>query len=147
MYLPATEPGRFVMRKRMSLASMALAGLALSLPGVAFGQGAVQANLYSFHSGRIGDCPGLDWHVNVESSGKVTGMVGWDNMTHMASLAGTMQPDGKFSLTAKEVGGPKTATVTGLNTGSYATITITGTGGPCDGKTVQVPRPNAGFQR
>jgi hypothetical protein len=135
------------MRGRMSIASMALAGLALSPPGVAFGQAAIQANLYSFHTGRMGDCPGLDWHVNVESDGKVTGMVGWDNMTHMAALAGTMQSNGQFSLTAKEVGGTKTATVSGTNSGNYATITITGTGGPCDGRTVQVPRSMTGFQR
>jgi hypothetical protein len=135
------------MRGRLSIARMALAGLALSLPGVAFGQGAIQPNFYAFHTGPIGNCPGLDWLVNVESSGKVAGMVGWDNMTHMASLAGTMQSDGRFSLTAKEVGGPKTATVSGTNAGNYATIAITGTGSPCDGKTVQVPRSTTGFQR
>jgi hypothetical protein len=135
------------MRGRVAIAGMALAGLALSLPGVAFGQGTVQPNLYSFHTGRIGNCPGLDWHVNVESSGNVTGMVGWDNMTHTATLAGVMQPDGKFSLTAKEANTGKTATVTGTNTGAWATITITGTGGPCDGQTVQVPRVSAGLGR
>jgi len=131
----------------MSSASVALAGLALSLPSVAFGQGTVQPNFYAFRTGPIGNCPGLDWHVNVESSGKVTGMVGWDNMAHMASLAGVMEPNGKFSVTAKEVNGSRTGTVTGTAAGNYATLTITGTGGPCDNQTVQVPRAMTGFTR
>ena len=133
------------MRGKISLASVALAGLALSLPGVASGQGAAKGNLYAFHSGQLGACPGLDWHVDVEPGGKVTGMVGWDNMTHVASLVGSVRPDGQFALHAKEVNGPKTATVTGTAAGDYITITITGTGGPCDGKTVQAPRAITGW--
>jgi hypothetical protein len=130
--------------KRMSVTKVALAGLALTLPGIASGE-IPYKGLYSFHTGKTGACPGLDWHVTVEPDGKVIGMVSWDEMTHMAKLEGTVQSDGKFSMNAKEVGGPKTATVVGSASGNYATLTISGTGGPCDGKTVQVPRATAGY--
>jgi hypothetical protein len=66
-------------------------------------------------------------------------------MTHMAKVEGSIQPDGKFSLNAKEVGGSRSATVVGSAAGSNATLTISGTGGPCDGQTVQVPRAVAGM--
>lgn len=132
------------MKRSTPFAYAALAGLALTLPSIALGD-VPYKGLYSFHTGKLGACPGLDWHVTVEPDGKVTGMVGWDEMTHMAKLVGTIQSDGTFSGNAKEVGGPKAATINGTASGNYVTLTINGTGGPCDGKTVQAPRTSAGF--
>jgi hypothetical protein len=132
------------MRTIISLYHIMLAGLALALPGSVSAQAPMKAGLYSFHTDKMGACPGLDWHITVEPSGKVAGMVGWDAMTHMAKLEGTVQPDGKFTMNAKEVNGARTAVVTGSAVGEYVTITITGTGGPCDGTTVQVPRATGG---
>jgi len=126
----------------MAFAGITLAGFATLVPGTSFGQGTVRGGVYNFHTGRIGDCPGLDWQVSVEQGGKTTGMVGWDQMAHAATLVGNLQPDGQFELHAKEVDGPRTAMVTGSAAGNFLTLTIKGTGGPCDGKTVQVPRAN-----
>jgi len=140
----ATVLGGAKMKRTTLITYVALGGLAVTLPGIAAGE-VPSKGLYSFHTGAMGSCPGLDWHVAVEPSGVVTGMVGWDQMTHVAKLEGNIQADGKFSLNAKEVNGPRTATVTGSATGNYATLTISGTGGPCDGKTVQVPRSMSGL--
>jgi hypothetical protein len=132
------------MKRMTSLTKVALAGLALTLPGIASAD-VPYKGLYAFHTGALGACPGLEWHLTVDPNGKVAGMVSWDEMTHMAKVEGTVQADGKFSLNAKEVGGSRTATVNGNATGAYATLTISGTGGPCDGKTVQVPRATGSY--
>ena len=105
------------MKQIMSLTKVALAGLALTLPSIASAE-VPYKGLYAFHTGKIGACPGLDWHVTVDPDGKATGMVSWDEMTHMAKLEGTIQADGKFSMNAKEVGGSKTATVAGSASGN-----------------------------
>ena len=120
---------------------LTLAVVALSLPISAFAQ-ANRGGLYAFKTARLGDCPGLDWHVNVERSGEITGVVAWEG--RMANVEGTMQQNGKFQLTAHEVASNRTATVIGSSAGDHLTLTMSGTGGPCDGKTVQVGRPTGG---
>ena len=118
-----------------------LAVVALSLPISAFAQ-ANRGGLYAFKTGRLGDCPGLDWHVNVERGGAITGVVAWEG--RMANVEGTMQQNGKFQLTAHEAASGRTAIVTGSSAGDHLTLTMNGTGGACDGKTVQVGRPTGG---
>jgi hypothetical protein len=118
-----------------------LAVVAVFLPASAFAQ-ANRGGLYAFKTARLGDCPGLDWHVNVERSGEITGVVAWEG--RMANVEGTMQQNGKFRLTAHEVASGRTATVIGSSAGDHLTLTMNGTGGPCDGKTVQVGRPTGG---
>jgi len=118
-----------------------LAVVALCLPVSAFAQ-ANRGGLYAFKTPRLGDCPGLDWHVNVERSGEITGIVAWEG--RMANVNGMMQKNGKFQLIAHEVASDRTATVIGAAAGDHLTLTLSGTGGPCDGKTVQVGRPTGG---
>jgi len=118
-----------------------LAVVAVFLLASAFAQ-ANRGGLYAFKTARLGDCPGLDWHVNVERSGEITGVVAWEG--RMANVEGTMQQNGKFQLTAHEVASGRTGTVIGSSAGDHLTLTMNGTGGPCDGKTVQVGRPTGG---
>ena len=118
-----------------------LAVVAMSLPVSAFAQ-APRSGLYAFKSPRLGDCPGLDWHVNVERNGEVTGIVAWEG--RMANVNGMIQKNGKFQLTAHEAASDRTAVVVGSSAGDHLTLTMSGTGGPCDGKTVQVGRPTGG---
>jgi len=122
-----------------------VAGITLVLPGIAVSEVPYNKGLYSFHTDELGACPGLDWHVTLGPDGKLTGMVSWDGMKRLAKLQGNIQPDGHLTMNAQEVGGSGTATVVGSATGNFLTLTINGTGGPCDGKTVQVGRNTPGY--
>jgi hypothetical protein len=104
--------------------------------GTSHAQGA--AGTWVFHSGPSGACPGLDWHVN--SDGKnLTGFIAWNEGKSIARVTGTAA-NGEAKLTATEIGGGKTANITGrIEGGSILNATISGTGGPCDGKTIKVP--------
>jgi hypothetical protein len=100
-----------------------------------------QPGLYAFRTGANGPCPRLDWHVTLEPNGNLVGFVAWDNMEHMAKLAGSLNKDGTFRMEAHEIGGTgKTATVEGTATGNYINISINGTGNPCDGRYLNFPR-------
>ena len=118
---------------------LALTGLVV---GTTFSAGSVHAQgvagTWVFHSGSSGACPGLDWHVN--SDGRALGgFIAWNEGKSIARVSGTLTGS-DFKMTAKEVGGERTASVTGrVEGGNTLTATITGTGGPCDGKTIKVP--------
>lgn len=117
---------------------LSLSIVAASTP--AFSQSA-NPTLYAFHTGRLGDCPGLDWHVAVEPDSRLNGFVAWDGGKHMARLDGNINKDRAFQIRAEEVGGQgRTAMVKGTATGDYINASITGSGTSCDNKPLTIPR-------
>ena len=104
--------------------------------------------LFVFHSGPGGGCPGLDWHVVVESGGALAGMIGWNNMASLARVTGSVnRQTGDFQMTAQEVGGQgRTATATGKvdpNTG-WMTAEVQGQDVKCQSLKIPwfTPPPN-----
>jgi hypothetical protein len=112
-----------------------VAALALAGPITAQANG---AGLYAFHMAQVGECSLLDWHINVESSGEIVGVVGFDG--RRARLQGTMQKNGILQLTGYEMASGRPVTVNGTVVRSTLTMTIVGSGGPCVGKTVKLGR-------
>jgi hypothetical protein len=96
------------------------------------------AGTWVFHWGPSGVCPGLDWHVNSDGR-NLSGLIAWDQGKSVARVSGTVA-NGEAKLIATEIGGGKTANIIGrIQGGSMLNATITGTSGPCDGKTIKVP--------
>jgi hypothetical protein len=85
----------------------------------------------------------LDWHVvvDVTSTGdNLSGVIGWDDMKHIASVSGTLNPNTRyFEMKATEVGGDKrTAKIDGqLRLDGWMTANIDGAGISC--KSVVIP--------
>ena len=102
--------------------------------------------LYAFHTSPvIGGCPGLDWHVTLSPDNKLAGFVAWDQGQHVAKLDGELNKDRTLEISAKEIGGAgRTATVKGTASGEYVNLTIIGSGSPCDGENLAVPRVAGG---
>ena len=108
--------------------------------GVASAQ---SSGLYVLHSKATATCPALDWHVvvDVTSTGdNLSGVIGWDDMKHIASVSGTLNPNTRyFEMKATEVGGDKrTAKIDGqLRLDGWMTANIDGAGISC--KSVVIP--------
>jgi hypothetical protein len=135
------------MRSKKSSAKLtAVALLAFMSPGAVWAQSG-QAGLYAFHSGPVkGGCPGLDWHVTLGPDDSLDGFVAWDAGQHMAKLKGSIQKDRTFQMDAQEVGGAgKKATIKGSAAGSFINIVVSGTGTPCDGNNLAIPRVVGGL--
>jgi hypothetical protein len=135
------------MKSRISgarIAIIALATVASVTP--AFAQSG-QAGLYAFHSGPVvGGCPGLDWHITLGPDNSLTGFVAWDQGKHMARLTGSINKDRSFTLDAQEVGGTgRKAIVKGSAGGNYINAVINGSGTPCDGDNLAIPRVAGGL--
>jgi hypothetical protein len=98
--------------------------------------------LYSYHTGpAVGGCPGLDWHITVEPNNKLMGFVAWDREQHIARLDGQLNADRTFQMAANEVGGAgRKATIKGTASGDYINVAIYGSGTPCDGTNLSIPR-------
>ena len=129
------------------IAVIALSAAASLSPVMAQGgKGAGKGALYAFHTDPVvGGCPGLDWHVTLSPENKLTGFVAWDQGQHVAKLDGELNKDRTLEISAQEVGGAgRTATVKGTAAGDYVNLTITGTGSPCDGVNLAVPRVAGG---
>lgn len=125
-------------------ALVALMTAALSIPAMAQQE---KGGLYAFHTRAVGTCPGLDWHITVEPNGGLIGIVAWDQMKHMAKLAGSIDKDRTFEMDAQEVGGAgRKATVKGTAAGDYITAAIDGSGTGCDKKMLQIPRVTGGLE-
>jgi hypothetical protein len=127
------------------IAVAALAAAVASSPAIAQkGKG----SLYAFHTfAVVGGCPGLDWHVTVSPEDKIGGFVAWDRGLHMARLEGEVKKDRTFEIDAKEVGGEgRTAVVRGKVAGDYVNLSVSGSGTPCDGDILPVPRAEGGMQ-
>jgi hypothetical protein len=103
--------------------------------------------LYAFHTGPvIGGCPGLDWHITLAADNSLEGFVAWDRGQHMARLQGTLNKDRSFEMAAQEVGGAaRKATVKGTASGNYINAVISGSGTPCDGDNLAIPRVSGGL--
>jgi hypothetical protein len=133
-------------------ASFACRGITLLTIGAAglFGPAAAQqqgARLYAFHTGKMGACPGLDWHITVEPDNKLVGFVAWGQRgERMARLDGQINSDRSFKMNANEVGGAgRTATVSGTAQGDYVRAMVEGSGSGCDGQMLQIPRVVGGL--
>lgn len=125
--------------------AVALASALACTPAVAQKKVPASGSLYAFHTGRVDQCPGLDWHIVVQKNGTMEGFVGWDNMKHVATLNGMVQKDGTFRMNGKEVGGAgRTAVISGTAAGEYIYAMIEGSGSACDGKLLYVPRAVGG---
>jgi hypothetical protein len=136
------------MRHRILIAGIAMAALsAAALSGPALAEKG-KGSLYAFHtSAVIGGCPGLDWHVTVSPEDKIGGFVAWDRGLHIARLEGEINKDRTFEIDAKEVGGAgRTAVVKGKIAGEYVNLSVSGSGTPCDGDILPVPRAEGGMQ-
>ena len=92
-----------------------------------------------FHSGPSGECPSLDWDVSSDGQ-RLRGFIAWgEEGKSFARINGTLAGT-EFKLTATEVAGSRIADITGrVEADKTLLVTITGTGGPCDGKTIKVP--------
>ena len=96
--------------------------------------------VYAFDSSAQGGCPGLNWHIILQSGGVLSGLIAWNNMQSVARANGTVNTQtGTFQMTATEVGGQgRTATINGTvntNDGSL-TANIQGPNVSCRGITV-----------
>jgi hypothetical protein len=134
---------------------LAAAALALSTT-LAFAQEAAPGDkVYVLHSEAQGTCPSLNWHVVATPAGVLSGMVAWDNMKMVASVAGTIDPlvpverFGKplggnpqartFHMIATEVGGKdRIADITGtIEQNGWLSANIQGYGVAC--QNIKVP--------
>ena len=93
--------------------------------------------VYAFDSSAQGGCPGLSWHMVLQSGGAMAGLISWNNMQSVARVSGTVNPQTRtFQLAATEVGGQgRTATINGSvdpNTG-WLTANIQGPNVNCQG--------------
>jgi hypothetical protein len=82
--------------------------------GTAAAQQSQEPRIFTFHANASGGCPDLDWHVVLAPDDTVTGMIGWQNMQQLVRVTGKLDRAKKtFSLTGKEAGGNRTATIDG----------------------------------
>ena len=97
--------------------------------------------VYVFHSTAQSGCPMLDWHVVLDESGTLNGIVSWDSMKSLARANGSMnRQTNTFLMTAKEIGGRgRTVTIDGtVNPSSgWLTANIKGANVNCMG--IDVP--------
>ena len=110
-----------------------------SLAGSAHAQQAGQT--WMFHSNPKGACPGVDWDL-IKVGTNLRGVIGWDDMQHLATLDGTMVGNnGEFTLNVKEVvGGNRTGTITGqVRKDGWLFVKLQDTGSKCDGQSVTIP--------
>ncbi|WP_428490852.1 hypothetical protein [Rhodopila sp.] len=121
----------------LCVGATALLSPALAQPG--------KESLYVYHTNPDAGCPGLDWHIVTEPNGSLMGFVAWDQMKHMARLEGMLSKSGTFKMDAHEVGGSRTAVVSGKAAGNNIYATIEGSGTKCDGKTLNIPRAVGGL--
>jgi hypothetical protein len=116
-----------------------------------FGVASAQSSgLYVLHAKATATCPALDWHVIVEhtsTGNNLSGVIGWDNMTHIANVSGTLDPNTRFfQMNATEVGGEgRTAKIDGqLRLDGWMTANIDGAGVNCKSVTIPYYVPPAG---
>jgi len=121
----------------MRLQSLLIAGvMAVAISsGTAYAQSVPQDRVYAFHSGAVGQCPGLDWHV-VAKGDALSGMISWGNGQHIARVQGNITAPG-FQMTAQEIGTSRTADISGNVSGDgWLVANIEAPGVKC--KAVQV---------
>jgi hypothetical protein len=92
---------------------------------------------YTISTPPDGACPQLEWRFVVNPQRAINGFLSRDGQQRIATLSGVLNADDSFQITATEMGGQRTAAVTGQFTSQVSTISIQGTaaGSECDGKT------------
>jgi hypothetical protein len=125
--------------------AIAAAAAIVTISGAAVAQ-TPQERVFSFHSNSSSNCPSLDWHLVVQPNYTVSGMVGWQNMQSVARVSGSMNAQAKtYQLTAQEVGGNRTATISGtIIAPDHITANIKGPGVDCQGLDIWAYTPQRG---
>jgi len=126
------------------ISAVALAGFAAMLTPASAAD--IQTGrAYSFHTGPMGACRSASWYIYIDDDKSIEGYASWDRQRMRATISGKVNNDGTSQLQAKEVDGTRTAALNGRIEGDYYTLTLSGSGTPCDGKTWKVPRQSYGF--
>ncbi len=95
--------------------------------------------IYVFHSTAQSSCPALDWHVVLDESGTLDGIIAWNSMQSLAHASGRLNAQSRtFQMTAQEVGGQRrTATINGtLRQDGYLIANVSGPTISCQGISV-----------
>ena len=118
-----------LMTSMIALAVSSLAGC--TLEQILIGQ------WYTIDTPSAGGCPGLEWRFVVSPQRSIDGFLSRGGQQPIAKLAGVLNPDDSFQITATELAGGRTADVTGQFTSQVTTISIHGSaaGSACDGQT------------
>jgi hypothetical protein len=116
----------------IALAATALLSPARALEQVQLGQ------WYTIHTVPLGTCPALDWHFVVDANRSINGYWARDAAKPAAILAGTLNADDSFQMTATEVEGNRQASVSGKFAARVVTISIDGAGTACDRQTFEI---------
>ena len=99
---------------------------------------------YAFHTDAVGACHSTNWFLYVDGDKSVDGYASWDKGHQRATITGKIGADNSFRGEGHLVGGNKTAAISGQVFDKYFTISVTGTGTPCDGISWKVPRQSWG---
>jgi len=98
--------------------------------------------VYLLHTPAGGGCPELDWHVVVGEQNTLSGLIGLDDNRVVFNVTGTFNSQDKtFQLFGPEIGGTRTAMVTGtVQANGRLTSKLNGlpVGPECQAKTVSV---------
>jgi hypothetical protein len=125
-------------RRRPSTGTIALllgAGAALSgctLDQILIGQ------LYVVETPPTGRCPALIWQFVINPQHSITGSLLNVNQQPIAALSGQLNAGDSFQITASDIRGQQTASVTGQFRWQESTVVIHGdaAGSACDGQTL-----------
>jgi hypothetical protein len=92
---------------------------------------------YTIYTPAAGSCPGLYWRFVVNAQRSIGGFLSLDARQPVANLSGLLNADDSFQITASDLAGTRTASVTGQFTSQVSTISIHGdaAGNGCDGQT------------
>lgn len=125
-------------RRLVTLAGMiALATTAALSPAYAWEQLQI-GQVYIVRTPSAGLCPRLEWHFVVDAHRSMIGSLECDWLTRVATLAGRLNPDDSFQLSAAEAGGGRSANISGKFTSRYMVVSVDGTGSACNQQTFQV---------
>jgi hypothetical protein len=117
----------------LALAAGVLAGC--TLEQILIGQ------LYTIDTPSVGACPLLEWRFFVNPQRSIIGSLSSGvRRQRIANLSGVLAADDSFQMTATDVAGGRTASVTGQFTSQVSTISIHGdaAGSACDGQTFEL---------
>lgn len=93
--------------------------------------------VYNIYTPSTGACPRLEWQFVVNPQRSISGHLSVDGQQKLANLSGLLAADDSFQITATDLSGNQTASVTGQFTSLISTISIHGdaAGRACDGQT------------
>ena len=120
------------------LAGAALTGVATAQPSTT----AYVGRVYEFHAPGKGGCPAQDWHIVVGPNDTLSGMISTNDMARVFKVTGKIQPNNRFHLDGKEVGGNASGSIDGQVTSDgklTAMIEPMNPNSPCKGVSITVP--------